>query len=94
MQSGKQGYLTTALVTAATSADDLIDDVNAAVVTAGAEPDAQRESIARALKVGQALGDLSDSRVQGATTVQSLAELTWITNDPNYPTHLGTTLIP
>lgn len=94
LQAGKQGYLTTALVTAATSADDLIDDVNNAVVSAGAEAPAQRNSIARALKVGQALGDLSDSRVQGATTVQSLAELTWVTNDPNYATHLGVNLVP
>lgn len=90
-----QGYLTTALVTAATSADDLIDDVNAAIVDAGAESQPQRNSIARALKIGQGLGDLSDARVQGATTVLSLAELTWCTNDPSiYTGHLGTTLIP
>ena len=95
LQSGVQGYLTTALVTAATSADDLIDDVNAAVVDAGAEADPQRNSIARALKIGQGLGDLSDSRVQGATTVQSLAELTWVDQDPSYLTgHLGVNLIP
>ncbi len=95
LQAGVQGYLTTALVTAATSADDLIDDVNAAVVDAGAEADPQRNSIARALKVGQGLGDLSDARVQGATTVQSLAELTWVTLDPAYATgHLGVNLIP
>ena len=95
LQAGKQGYLTTALVTAATGADDLIADVNAAVVTAGAEADPQRNSIARALKVGQALGDLSDARVQGATTVVSLAELTWVTLDSSYLTgHLGVNLIP
>ena len=94
LQAGKQGYLTTALVTAATGAADLIADVNAAVVTAGAEADPQRNSIARAIQSGANVGDLSDSRVQGATTVQSLAELTWVTNDPNYVTHLGTTLIP
>jgi len=94
MQAGAEGYLTTALVTAATSAQDLIDDVNAAVVTAGAESYSQRNSIARAIQIGANLGDLSAARVQGATTVQSLAELTWITNDPNYVTHLGTTLIP
>lgn len=95
LQAGKQGYLTDALIAAATGADDLIADVNAAIVTAGAEADAQRNSIARALKIGQGLGDLSNSRVQGATTVQTLAELTWVTNDPAYLTgHLGVNLIP
>jgi len=95
LQAGVEGYLTTALVTAATSADDLIADVNAAVVAPGAESFSQRNSIARALAVGKALGDLSDSRVQGATTVQSLAELTWVTNDPSYLTgHLGPNLLP
>lgn len=95
LQAGKQGYLTDTLISAATSADDLIADVNAAVVTPGAESLPQRTSIARALKVGQGLGDLSDSRVQGATSVQTLAELTWVTNDPSYLTgHLGVTLIP
>ena len=95
LQAGVQGYLTDVLIAAATSADDLIADVNAAVVVAGAEADPQRNSIARALKVGQALGDLGDSRVQGATSVQTLAELTWVTNDPAYLTgHLGVSLIP
>ena len=95
LQAGAQGYLTTALVTAATGADDLIADVNAAVVAPGGESFSQRNSIARALKVGQGLGDLSDARVAGATTVLSLAELTWVTDDPSiYTGHLGTTLIP
>ena len=95
LQAGAEGYLTTALVTAATSADDLIADVNAAVVSPGGESFSQRNSIARALKVGQGLGDLSDARVQGATTVVSLAELTWVTNDPSYATgHLGVNLLP
>jgi len=88
-QSGTQGYLTTTLVTNATTVQDLIDDVNAAVVAPGAESYSQRLNIAKALREGANLGDLSDSRIQGATTVQSLAELTWITDDPNYTTHLG-----
>lgn len=90
LQSGVAGYLTTTLVTNATSLQDLIDDVNAAVVPPGAESYAQRNSIARSLAVGGQLGDLSTARVQGATTVQSLAELTWVTDDPAYLTgHLG-----
>jgi hypothetical protein len=94
LQAGKEGYLTDTLIAAATGADDLITDVLAAVVAPGAESFSQRNSIARALKVGQALGDLSDARVQGATNVQTLQELTWVTNDPAYVTHLGVNLLP
>lgn len=95
LQSGKQGYLADALIAAATGADDLIADVNSAVVSPGGESFSQRNSIARALKIGQGLGDLSDARVQGATSVQTLAELTWVVNDPSYLTgHLGVNLIP
>jgi len=90
LQSGVQGYLTTTTVTNATNAQDLIDAINAAVVPPGSESPAQRLSIARAIAEGKNLGDLSDSRIQGATTVQSLAELTWVTDDPSYLTgHLG-----
>ena len=90
LQSGVQGYLTTSLVTAATSLQDVIDDVNAAVVAPGAEANAQRLSITRALTVGGQLGDLSTSRVQASTTVVSLAENTWVDQDPAYTTgHLG-----
>ncbi len=95
LQAGKQGYLTDTTVQAATSADDLIASVNAAVVAPGGESPAQRLSIARAIKEGQALGDLSDTRVQAATGVTDLAEKTFVTNDPSYATgHLGVNLIP
>ncbi len=95
LQAGVQGYLNNTTVAAATSADDLIASVMAAVVAPGAESFAQRNSIARALKEGQALGDWSDSRVQGATTPMTLAELTWVTDDPAYATgHLGPNLLP
>lgn len=91
LQAGVAGYLNTTTVSAATNAQDLIDSVNAAVVSTGAVSPAQRLSIARSIQEGKNLGDLSDSRVQGATTVQSLAELTWVTDDPSYLTgHLGT----
>jgi len=94
MQGGKQAYYTDAQVVAATSLQDIIDIVNAAVVSPGAESQAQRTSIARALAVGGALGDLSTVRVQAATSIQNLAEQTWVTNDPNYVTHLGVNLLP
>ena len=90
LQAGKQGYLTTTTVTNATSAQDLIDSVNSAVVVPGAESPAQRLSIAKSIQEGANLGDFSDARVQGATTVQSLAELTWVDQDPAiYTGHLG-----
>jgi hypothetical protein len=95
LQAGVQGYLTTAIITAATSGQDLIDAVNSAVVAPGAESFAQRNSIARAIQEGVNLGDFSASRVQGATTPVSLAELTWVTDDPAYATgHLGPNLLP
>ena len=42
LQAGKQGYLTDAQVVAATTAQDLIDAVNAAVVAPGGESFSQR----------------------------------------------------
>jgi len=94
LQAGKQGYLTDALVQSATSAQDLIDDVNAAVVQPGAEAGSgggQRLAIARSIQEGKNLGDLSDSRVQAATGVSDLAlTYTWVSDDPNAANgHLG-----
>lgn len=94
LQAGVQGYLTTAGITAATSAQDLIDLVNAAVVAAGSESPAQRNAIARAIQEGANLGDFSATRVQSATTPLSLAELTWATQNPAiYNGFLGPNLI-
>lgn len=92
-QAGIQGYLTTAQVTAATTVQDLVDNVNNAVVSPGAEADSQRNSIVRCLKEGAALGDFSDSRIQAATTVESLAQDTWISDDLSTG-HLGINLVP
>lgn len=88
-QAGEQGYLTNDIIASATGADDLIAAVNSAVVAPGAESPAQRLNIARALAEGKALGDLSDSRVQGASTVAELADLTWVTADDPNTGHLG-----
>ncbi len=91
LQAGVQGYLTDTQVQNATSADDLIADVNAAVVAPGAEAPAQRLNIARALAEGKAIGDLSDARVQAATSVSDLAiTYIWVSADPAASTgHLG-----
>lgn len=91
LQAGVAGFLTDAQVQAATSADDLIADVNGAVVSPGAEAPAQRLNIARALAEGKALGDLSDARVAAATGVTDLATTyTWVSADPATATgHLG-----
>ena len=88
-QAGVVGYLTDAQVVAATSGQDLIDDVNAAVVDPGAASPAQRLSIARSIQEGVNLGDLSDARVAAATSLADLVDKTWCTaNDPN-TAHLG-----
>ena len=92
-QAGVQGYLTTTTVTNATNAQDLIDAVNAAIVSPGAEADSQRNSIVRCIREGAALGDLSDARIQASTTVESLAQNTWVSDDPATG-HLGTNLVP
>ncbi len=92
LQSKPQGYLTDTLVAAATTVQDLIDDVNAAVVAPGAESYLQRLNIAKALREGANLGDLSDTRIQAATTVNDLAvTYTWVSDDPNASVtgHLG-----
>src|SRR5258705_11613793 len=97
LQAFVQGYLTNAQVTGAATAQDLIDAVNAAVVAPGAESFSQRNSIARAIAVGKALGDLSDVRVAAATSANDLAvTYTWVSNDPNASTtgHLGVNLLP
>ncbi len=87
-QAFTQGYLTNTQVANATTAQDLIDDVNAAVVASGAEPNAQRINITKAIQRGAALGDLSDTRIQAATTVEELAQDTWVSEDPS-TAHLG-----
>ena len=96
LQAGVQGYLTNAQVVAATTAQDLIDNVNAAVVSPGGESLSQRNSIARAIAAGKALGDLSDSRVAAATSVSDLAQTyTWVSSFPGSLTgQLGPNLLP
>lgn len=92
LQSKPQGYLTDTQVQNAASADDLIANVNAAVVAPGAESPAQRQDIAKALAVGKQIGDLSDARVAAATSVNDLAvTYTWVSEDPNASVtgHLG-----
>jgi hypothetical protein len=96
LQAYVQGYLTNSNVTSATTAQDLIDAVNAAVVSPGAESSSQRTAITRALAEGKALGDLSDARVQAATSANDLAvTYTWVSDDPNASVtgHLGPNLI-
>jgi hypothetical protein len=91
LQAGVAGFLTDVQVAAATSGQDLIDDVNAAVVDAGAEANSQRLSIARSIQEGVNLGDLSTTRVQAATSVSDLAlTYTWVSDDPAAANgHLG-----
>ena len=92
LQAFVQGFLTNANVTSATTAQDLIDAVNAAVVGPGAEANKQRLDIVKAIERGKAIGDLSDSRVAAATSANDLAvTYTWCSDDPNASVsgHLG-----
>lgn len=88
-QAGVQGFLTDSNVTGATSGQDLIDLVNAAVVSPGAEANTQRLSITRAIQEGVNLGDLSATRVQAATSLADLVDKTWCTADDPNTAHLG-----
>jgi hypothetical protein len=91
-QADIQNYLSDAQVVAATTAEDLVADVQGAVVSPGAEADAQRQSIIAAIREGARLGDLSDARIQAATTVEGLVQDTWASDFPT--TYLGPTLVP
>ena len=88
-QAGVAGYLTDQQVVDATSGQDLIDDVNAAVVAPGAESFAQRLSITRSIQEGVNLGDLSNARVAAATSLADLVDKTWCTADDPNTAHLG-----
>lgn len=88
-QAGVQGYLTNQQVVDATSGQDLIDDVMAAVVAPGAASPAQRLSIAKSIQEGINLGDLSATRVQSATSIADLVDKTWCTADDPNTAHLG-----
>lgn len=87
-QAGVAGYLNNTQVAAATTVGDLIADVEGAVVSPGAASPAQRLTIVKALREGANLGDLSDTRIQGAATVEDLANLTWVSED-SATGHLG-----
>lgn len=87
-----QGYLTNANVIAATTVQNLIDNVNAAVVSPGAADPSQRQSIVRCLQEGAALGDFSDSRIAAATSAYDLANATWASDTPN--DYMGVNLTP
>jgi len=54
-------------------------------------------SIAKAIAIGKALGDLSDARVAAATSAEDLAlTYTWVSDDPraSITGHLGVNLVP
>jgi len=85
-----QLYLTNTQVAAATTAEDLVVDVQGAIVPAGSEADAQRQNIIAAIREGARLGDLSDARIQAATTVEDLVQDTWASEFPTG--YLGPTL--
>lgn len=90
-QSDVQLFLSDAQVVAATTAEDLVDDVEAAQVHE--ELESQRQSIVRAIREGATLGDLSNARVAAATSVADLADKTWVSDDANLD-HLGINVTP
>jgi hypothetical protein len=68
----------------------LVADVQGAIVPAGSEAEPQRQNIIAAIREGARLGDLSDARIQAATTVEDLVQDTWASEFPTG--YLGPTL--
>jgi hypothetical protein len=87
-QAGITGALTTAQVTAATGADDLVADLDSVPQTVHSEYEVVALNAQRALQAGKAIADFTDTRVQAATTVESLVQDTELSNESDAG-HLG-----
>jgi hypothetical protein len=79
-------YLTDAQVAGATTAEDLVGYVQGTFVHAEYEQD--KLQIIKAIRAGAASGELSDARIQAATSVADLVADTWA-NAETDQTHLG-----
>lgn len=88
-RGGEYDFYDDADVAAATGIEDLITAIDAAVTHSSL--DAEKEKIKRALRFSKANGDLSDTRVQGATTIEDLVDLTYAENTDSR--HLGPALV-
>src|SRR5437764_1250338 len=73
-QAGIVGALTTTQVTNATSAEDLEANLDSVPATVHAEYEGTALNAKRALQFGDAIADFTDTRVQAATTVESLVQ--------------------
>lgn len=91
-QAGVAGLLTDAQVAAATSAEDLVDDLDTFPGTSHIENEFTSLNAQLALKRGDALGDFSDSRIAAATTPQEVSELT-TADDEADAGHLGPRIV-
>lgn len=92
-EAGVIGALTDAQVVAATSADDLVTDLDSPPGTVHAEYDFLVLNAQRSLQLGKALGDFTDARVAAATTVEGLAEDTNAGDETGALDHVGPTII-
>lgn len=91
-EAGVLGALTNAQVVAATSAEDLVTDLDTPPGTVHAEYDFLVLNAQRSLQVGDALGDFSDARIAACTTVEEVAELTTAADESSLD-HVGPTII-
>lgn len=88
-QAGVVGALTDAQVVAATSAEDLIADLDSVPATVHSEYEFTALNAQRALARGDAIGDFSDTRVAASTGYENLAEKTNAADEANDLGHLG-----
>lgn len=87
-QAGIVGALTTAQVTSASNAEELVTDLDSVPATVHAEHEVTALNAQRALQAGDAIADFTDTRVQAATTVESLVQDTECANESDAG-HLG-----
>lgn len=91
-QAGVAGLITDAEVAAATSAEDLVEDLDSFPSTSHIENEFTALNAQLALKRGDALGDFSDSRIAAATTPQEVSLLTTAADEADLA-HLGPRIV-
>lgn len=90
--AGVAGLLSDAEVAAATSAEDLVANLDSFPGTSHIENEFTSLNAQLALKRGDAIGDFSNSRIAAATTVEEVASLTFAEDEADQR-HLGPRIV-
>lgn len=89
-RTGVEGLLTSAQVVAATTAEDLVTDIETNQASGLVHEETYQDSLQsiKAIRVGAALGDQSDAKIQAATSVPDLVANTFAADETDQ-THIG-----